>query len=757
MALCIGCFFVLLNVESVNAAPNSQETTIQITETIEDVDTLYNRYSDNSFELLTKEYKDNNITGIKETFINLTGTVKNFIWGLVKGLGQFNASMVKYLFQLDIVSHIKKPFLSMTSSIATNMLSIAGTIGISFVAVLMVIRAIGEQRFKQAIRVFAMTILIFVGLVTLKDAHTSDSFFTTLFEIDQTVEMNFVKVNPVLNDSDSLTIEESEEGAEKRISDAGDLLAARIFFSNVYEPYLLMNYGTTNMETIREQPIEYEGEAYDRINFLLDNDVDVEGNEELHQAVADYEAEELENKTIMYFNNLKNMTFALFYLVVNLIQTIVYFILCFLRVVVAFLQVLFLPLMPFLLLVGLFMPSINVFTNYFKGFGMTIFFKAMIGFACIFFTSYLSLGFQLSSAIDDPWQKILTILIYLLVPLGLYIFRTFIGALFTNRVSLSDALAVATNPMKAQQAMRKHNKERRQEQKRQRQQEKARKAAQLQERQKKAELEGQRELGLKQANANQPPKQSFLRRERQLQNKHQQPNAMQRMQSAVAKQHEQAKTQESKEREQLRDTTQVISQERARMRAVKQTEEAVKTANQTWKDKQKQEHPSQSTSSQVRRMGAFSRKLAEMKQANRRKQPNQASAQRKQGTATRRSNQQKNELNKPSNRSVHRHTKKRPSGQLQQRQGWNGTSMHAHRPQKVRAKMRAVQQVIEHQNSHVQQPVPTSKNQSIKMNMPQKDTQTTTRRQHHARRGRKLAINKQTLIRRQVKQKEGNR
>ncbi|MET1995595.1 hypothetical protein [Enterococcus faecium] len=468
-------FFIMNMSTSVQAAPSTGND-IVVTEVTNDVDTLYERYKDNSFELLTQELEKRSITGVKETFVNLTGTAKNFIWGLVKGLGQFNAAMVKYLFQLDIISSIKKPFLQMTSSIASNMLSIAGTIGISFVAVIMVVRFIGEQRFKQAIRLFAMTILIFVGLVTLKDANSSDSFFNTLFEIDKAVETSFVKVNPILSDDNSLSIEENSKGeADEQIADAGELIASRIFFTNVYEPYLLMNYGTTNMEAIREQQVEYEGATYDPINILLDNDVDVESNEELHQAVADYEADELENKTIMYFNNLKNMTFALFYLAVNFIQTLVYFTLCFVRVIVAFLQLLFLPLMPFLLLVGMFMPAMNVFANYFKGFGMTIFFKGMIGFACIFFASYLSLGFQLSSTIDDPWQKILTILIYLLVPLGLYIFRTFIGGLFTNRVSLSDALAVAANPLKAQQTMRQQNKERRQEQKYQRQQEKARK------------------------------------------------------------------------------------------------------------------------------------------------------------------------------------------------------------------------------------------------------------------------------------------
>lgn len=775
-ALLIGCFFLLLNFQSANAAPTEESVSVQITEVTKDVDVLYERYADNSFELLTKEYKDNNITGIKETFINLTGTVKNFIWGLVKGLGQFNAAMVKYLFQLDIVSSIKEPFLQMTSSIASNMLSIAGSIGISFVALVMVIRFIGEQRFKQAIRLFAMTILIFVGLVTLRDANTRDSLFTTLFEIDQTVETSFVKINPVLSGDNSLTIEENSDEADDRIADAGELIASRIFFTNVYEPYLLMNYGTTNMETIREQSVEYEGTNYDRINLLLDNDVDVETNEELHQAVADYEADELENKTIMYFNNLKNMTFALFYLVVNLIQTLVYFIMCFVRVVVAFLQLLFLPLMPFLLLVGMFMPAMNVFVNYFKGFGMTIFFKGMIGFACIFFASYLSLGFQLSSAIDDPWQKILTILIYLLAPVGIYVFRTFIGGLFTNRVRLSDALAVAANPIKAQQNMQQQNKERRQEQKRQRQQEKARKAAQLQERQKKAESEGRRDLGLKQANVNQQPKQSLLRRERQEKGRHHQLNPIQRMQSSVAQRHDQAKAQERKEVEQLRERTQQVAQERARVRAVKQAEAALKTSNQQLTQSQQQARIQQQSiqmnkENQVRRTGASSRKLQAIKQEQRQNQPNRASVHRAQGKkSTEPKQNQKNSarsLNRQTNRSESTQPKSKAANRSTISLQRNQAKLHAHsnarRSIEVRQKMNATEQVIAKQNEGtVQQNQPkfTKNSQAKQVISAQKNTPKGTRtsqRQRYSKRIQTGKINKQTVIRRQIKQKEGKK
>lgn len=85
-----------------------------------------------------------------------------------------------------------------------------------------------------------------------------------------------MKVNPVLTPEEETNYEtkETEEvTADKKVETAGKLMAARVFYSNVYEPYLLLNYGTTNVDTIREKKVKYAGKEYDRINLLLDNDL----------------------------------------------------------------------------------------------------------------------------------------------------------------------------------------------------------------------------------------------------------------------------------------------------------------------------------------------------------------------------------------------------------------------------------------------------------------------------------------------------
>ncbi|HGZ2485508.1 TPA: hypothetical protein ACOIUA_003234, partial [Enterococcus faecalis] len=134
---------------------------------------------------------------------------------------------------------------------------------------------------------------------------------------------------------------------------------------------LLMNYGTSDVNKIRKKTVKYKDKEYDRINLLLDNDMNSEENNKLMEEVVNYESKDLKNRSIMYYNNWTNTFYGLFYLVVNLIQTVVYFLLSFLRLIIAVIQLFLLPLLPLLLFAGLFLTETNVFANYFKTFGMT--------------------------------------------------------------------------------------------------------------------------------------------------------------------------------------------------------------------------------------------------------------------------------------------------------------------------------------------------------------------------------------------------
>lgn len=519
-----------------------------------DVDKIYDTYKDNSFELMTKEKEGSFLGKIPAAIANSSGVFKSFVWSGVKMLGSFNASMVEFLFDMDVVSNIRESVQKFTSNIATNMLGIAGTIGISFTAIVMFVKFAGEGQLKKSFFVFLMTILVFTGLVILKDPKANNQLFNLAFSLDSTVETAFLKTTPVLTTEEeekyNQASENEEETADQKLTTAGETIAARVFYSNVYEPYLLLKYGTTDVNAIRKHKVSYNNKDYDRINLLLDNDVDTSNGEKIHEKATDYEADKLKNKHIQYYNNWTNVGYAFFYLVVNLIQTVVYFVLAMFRIVTGVMQVFLIPLFPILLFISLFKTELNAFYNYAKAFGILTALKSMAGFTCILFTSFLSFGFQLSVKEHDPWKKIMIILVYLLAPLGIYFFRTFLGSLFTGRVTARNALAFATNPFSTERRMRRaakeQQKERREQAKKRRQEEKEKQKRTQQERRNK----GKTGENIKQPKNAQGQKRSVYRRESSStsnQPRHKAPGTMDKMAQRANDLHERAREAERQE------------------------------------------------------------------------------------------------------------------------------------------------------------------------------------------------------------------
>lgn len=556
------------------------EGEVKVNDVTKDPNTIYDRYKDNSFELMTKEQEG--ASGLKKHLSNFSGTIKAFFWEFTKGLGNFNTEMVKFLFSMDVVSTIRVPFQTFAAAIAGNMLSIAGTIGICFVAVTMVVKYIGEQRTKMALGLFAMTILIFTGLSIVRDANSTNSLFNSIFTVDKAVETAFVSINPVLEDN-SIPVEEDKTGAKdydvnKRMKSAGDLIATRVFYTNVYEPYLLVNYGTTNMDTIRKKKVKYDDTEYDRINLLLDNDISSEKGQDVHDKAIDYEASELKNKTIQHFNNLKNTFFIGFYFVINLIQTAAYFILCFIRIIIGILQVLLIPILPMLLFFGLFLITTNVLKNYVLVFGMTVMLKAMSGFACIVFATFLSLGFQISGTIDNPWQKILTIIIYLLAPFGIYFFRSILGSLISGQMTLQNAVGFMTHPFSTEKLMRDNYKAKRKERRQQQKEAKERLKKKIYPNLEDDKKRGKKDLGLNQPKDKSGNNRSRLRKElnQKPTPKHSPDNKRQELQKKLLSMHEKSHESEKEARDQ-------IARQRKRKpldRSALRTGEALRAANQ---------------------------------------------------------------------------------------------------------------------------------------------------------------------------------
>lgn len=459
--LLVACLFFLLPIFTPTASLADEtaktENDIVVLPAPSNDSDLYTRYKDNHFQLITKEAKS--LTGIKATLLNISGGVKDFTWAGVMNTGKFNATMVSFLFSYDIDTAIKTPILNMTASLANGMLSIASTFGILAVMFIMIFKFLGEQNIKGAVRTFFMTMAIFAGLVFFSSSNRNNSFASKVVDIDNAVESTFVTVNPVFTESTQNVPTGNEGSPNGQLQDAGTMISAKIFRTNVYEPYLLNVYGTTNEETIRKKTIKYKNTDYERIGILLNNDSDSDTSEDLFDTVTKYESEELKNKTISYKNNWTLAMQNLFYLVLNLLQGLVYFVLCILRLILILLRWLLFPLMPILLVLALFNSSVNAFKNGGKAFVTIIGFKGLVALAMVFMASYMSLGYSMAATVDDPFTKIITIALYLITPLGVYFFRNVIGKLLMGNLSLSDIGNVMRHPYRTAGLMNRASRE----------------------------------------------------------------------------------------------------------------------------------------------------------------------------------------------------------------------------------------------------------------------------------------------------------
>lgn len=416
---------------------------------------LYSRYKDNSFQLMTKEATS--LTGLKASIQNLSGGLKEFIWAGIANTGRFNTAMVGMLFSFDLDTKIKQPILNITASMASGMLSIASSIGIIAVTLIMVFKYIAEQKVRSAFFVFLTTIGIFTTLVCFSSSTRNESISSYVVDIDNKVESTFVTVNPTF--SEETKIDTTNKNSEQSLKSASDLIKAKVFRTSIYEPYLIFNYGTSNEKKIREKKVEISGSEYDRIGVLLDNDGDTKNNQEIHEKTVQYESDKLKNKVISYKNNFSLVGQGIFYLVLNIIQMVIYFVLCILRLILVLLRWLLFPLVPVVLLLGMFNTGINVFKNSAKGFITVIGLKAVVSFAMMFVASYMSFGYSMASEINNPYEKIITICIYLITPIGLYFFRSIIGQMLTGTLKASDLNAVVRHPIRTANRMNRASKE----------------------------------------------------------------------------------------------------------------------------------------------------------------------------------------------------------------------------------------------------------------------------------------------------------
>jgi hypothetical protein len=471
-----------------------QDLDVQKQVPTDDTDTIYSRYKDNSFTLMNKEYSS--LNKINEFLQNIGSWVKNIVGSLVTMTGKFNTFIVHTLFSINIAEKVKEPFQKLSIEIAKNLNSVAVNIGLAIVACLILAKFVTTGRVKESAKVFGLALLTMVCFSLFINESSNKYFFDTLLEIDNQLELAIADVNPEFSEEEQTTIPENAlplEGNRPETDSTQSVTVAekirsKVFRANVYEPYLYLNYGTTDSEKIREKQIEYKGESYDRIGALLDNDNGTDKQIKFVDAVTDYEVDTIGNSMPSYLNGNQLTGIAGFYFVSNIIQMFIFAILGLVRLALQILLITLPPFLPFFLFFGMISPGSGVLMGYLKGVGTVSFLKATISLITIIFTSYISIGYKIIEDEDEPFVAIITLIAWIVAPVAIYYFRYFLAGIFSKRMRMMSGglMFAGMHPGKAAKQARNT----RQEEKKQREAERKKKQKELEEKKKQNTKDG---------------------------------------------------------------------------------------------------------------------------------------------------------------------------------------------------------------------------------------------------------------------------
>ncbi|MEI1233297.1 hypothetical protein [Enterococcus mundtii] len=398
-----------------------------------DKDEIYQRYEDNSFSLMNKEFKS--LNKINEFRQNLDSMIKNWIWSAASATGRFNARMVKGLFSLDLANQIKAPFQELSLELANSLISVATTFGIVMVALFMVIKYAMSGRMMDSVKVFLLAILTMTSFAFFSDPKGNDVFFDAVISIDHQLEKALAGVNPNFKPEGQTKFVPGQNAGESGGEDIDSLanrLAAEVFYNNVYVPYLYMQYGTADEAEIREKSIEYKGETFDRIGALLDNDSASEAQVSFVEDITDYEVDELGNTNPIYTNANRWATLAFLYTLTNILQFVIYVSLGIVRVAFQFLLIAIPVFLPIALLFSMIVNGKDILGSYFKGLGTIMFIKGGISLLMVIFMSYVTLAYSvMNTHSNDPLDRVIVFIAWIVAPPFLFVFRRFLAVVFT--------------------------------------------------------------------------------------------------------------------------------------------------------------------------------------------------------------------------------------------------------------------------------------------------------------------------------------
>lgn len=450
---------------------------------------LYKRYKDHSFELMTSEIEGSLTSKIGQ---QIGVGLKSIFWGIALFFGRATMTLAEFTYAVDITSSLRDFVKVLTESLAVSMTSVAGSIIAAFAVIVLVYRYAMTGKVWAAVRVFGLAVIIFTCLSALKSYSSEALDF--IDNTGDTIEYALLKASPTLDAEGKIVVEDNTaqpappttgktneelnaEASEAPLKKSATILAANNFKNNLFIPYLEMQYGTANVSKIQEKKLEIDGEEYDRIAGLLDN----EGKQPFLEAATTYELDTLENKTVTPSKAMGVAGNSLLFSIVGFFQVIILFIGVILKNIFAFFCYFILPAFVIVLIISLFKSDGSVLIQYGKSAGTLVFMKAGVFFLLLMYSTIISFGFQ-STAGKSGIGRFFMMLLFIFLPVFFYYFRYFFIAAVKGdlRGAMQEARSVKMRRdiAKSRKLAQADAKERKQQQERDRQKEEAEKRKQ---------------------------------------------------------------------------------------------------------------------------------------------------------------------------------------------------------------------------------------------------------------------------------------
>ena len=373
------------------------------------------KYDESRFELMT--YADDKwYQWAQKTGTAAVAGIKNFLWNINIIISNITLMIIYQLFSLDIIELTKDSIMEITSGTAGSLMANLGMFALAVASLGVVIRAYIQQNWQAFFKIVSMVVISMALLFSIQSKNFN--FVDLAHGVSVSLENAVIKVNPSLTES---TTYEMDENIGNQVSVE---VENKAYQSLVFKPYLLLQYGSTNVDEINEAG-SYNGEET-RINEYLNANPMTSDGSELREKIAEHEYTELTNENVFAGNAFKTSAYIMGVIISTSIQAVVFFFLALMRIMLQFAFVFLLILLPFMLFMSLFPSFEGLVTQYIKGTFMVIVFKAMAVFFVLVATSFITLSYEMADLSNDIYYRIFIQSIFSIAIIFMYMKRQFV-------------------------------------------------------------------------------------------------------------------------------------------------------------------------------------------------------------------------------------------------------------------------------------------------------------------------------------------